>query len=264
MTDRTKTRSRRKMTENHSQNGYTLIEMVMVLVIIGIIATVGLNSLTAVNQTNRFEKTRAEVDRLAAAIVGDASLVSGGVRTDFGYVGDVGSLPPNLDALITNPGGYTTWNGPYHDDEFSVDGSSASFKLDAWGRAYAYSGGTTITSTGGTTTLTRNLAVSPDDLLHNAITVVVYDLDYTPPGTTYRDSLRVVLSYPDGTGGVTTSSVTPHSDGSALFDSIPIGIHLLRVVYIPTADTLQRKIVVNVGQDSYTEISLADTLWSGS
>ncbi|MCD6248706.1 MAG: prepilin-type N-terminal cleavage/methylation domain-containing protein [candidate division Zixibacteria bacterium] len=252
------------MTEEQSQNGYTLIELILVLVIIGIITTVGLNSLTEVNQTNRFEETRFEMDRLAAAIVGDPSLVSGGVRTDFGYVGDVGSLPLNLNALTTNPGGYATWSGPYYGDEFSTDGSSASFKLDAWGRAYTYSGGTTITSTGGATTLTRNLAINTDDLLNNNVTVVVYDLDHTPPGATYRDSVRVVLSYPNGGGSVTNSSVTPRSDGSAFFDSIPIGIHLVRIVYVPTADTLQRKIVVNVGQDSYAEISLADTLWSGN
>ncbi len=236
----------------------------MVLVIIGIIATVGLNSLTTASHTSRFKETRSEMDRLATAITGDQSLVSGGARTDFGYVGDVGSLPPNLDALIANPGGYATWNGPYFGDEFSTDGSSATFKLDAWGKAYTYSGGTTITSTGGATTLTRDLAASTGDLLHNDVTVVVYDLDQTPPGATYRDSVRVVLSYPNGTGSVTSSSIAPRSDGSAIFDSIPIGIHLVRVVYIPDTDTLQRKIVVNVGQDSYTEISLADTLWSGN
>ena len=252
------------MTEKQPQNGYTLIEMVLVLVIIGIIATVGLNSLTAVIQTNRFEETRFEMDRLAAAIVGDPSLVSAGVRTDFGYVGDIGGLPPNLDALITNPGGYATWDGPYYGDEFSTDGSSSAFKLDAWGRAYTYSGGTTITSTGGATTLTRDLAVSTGDLLYNDVTVVVYDLDRTPPGAIYRDSLRVVLSYPNGAGSVATASVIPRPDGLALFDSIPVGTHLLRIVYLPTADTLRRKIAVNVGQDSYAEVSLADTLWSGN
>lgn len=252
------------MTKKQSQNGYTLIEMVLVLVIIGIIATVGLNSLTAVNQTNRIEQTRAELDRLAVALVGNRALVSSGVRTDFGYVGDVGSLPPNLDALISNPGGYATWKGPYYGDEFSIDGSSSTFKLDAWGKAYTYSGGPTITSTGGATPLTRNLAVSAGDLLYNDVTIVVYDLDRTPPGATYRDSVRVVLSYPNGAGSVTNASIIPRADGSALFDSIPVGIHLLRVVYLPTTDTLRRKVIVNVGQNSYSEISLADTLWSGS
>ncbi len=252
------------MTGRRLQNGYTLIEMVLVLVIIGIIATVGLNSLTAVNRTARFEETRTEMDRLADAIVGDPSMVSGGARCDFGYVGDVGSLPPNLDALVSNPGGYATWKGPYIGDEFSPDGSSSSFKFDAWGRAYTYSGGTTITSNGGAGSLTRDLAVGLDDLLYNDVTVVVYDLDRTPPGATYRDSVRVVLSYPNGTGSVTTASVNPRSDGSVFFDSIPIGLHLLRVVYLPTSDTLRRRILVNVGQDSYAEISLADTLWSGN
>jgi prepilin-type N-terminal cleavage/methylation domain-containing protein len=251
------------MIKRQSQNGYTLIEMVLVLVIIGIIASVGLGSLTAANKSRRIEETRLEMDRLATALVGDPSIVSAGARTDFGYVGDVGSLPLSLDALIANPGGYTTWKGPYHGDEFSTDGSSSSFKLDAWGRAYIYSGGTTITSSGGATVLTRNLAGDLDDLLGNNVTVVVYDLDRTPPGATFRDSVRVVLSYPNGSGGVALASVIPRSDGTAIFDAIPIGSHRLRVVYLPTADTLQRNIVVNVGENCYTEISLADTLWSG-
>jgi len=134
------------MARRRSQKGYTLIEMVLVLVIIATIATVGLKSLTAVHQTSRFEETRQELDRLAAAIVGDPSFVSGGSRTDFGYVGDVGSLPPNLDALVTNPGGYATWDGPYLGDDFSTDGSSSTFKIDAWGAAYSYSGGVTVAS----------------------------------------------------------------------------------------------------------------------
>lgn len=252
------------MAAKQTQDGYTLIEMVLVLVIVGIIATVGLNSLTAVNETNRFEQTRAELDRLAVAIAGDPALVSGGVRSDFGYLGDVGALPPNLDALISNPGGYATWEGPYYSDEFSTDGSSSEFKLDAWGRAYSYSGGRTISSTGGSVTLTRELASSTDDLLRNRLRVVVYDLDRTPPGPTYRDSVRVVLNYPNGAGGMATRAAYPGSDGLASFDSIPVGIHSLRIIYVPTVDTLQRRIVVNVGEDSYTEISLADTLWSGS
>jgi len=256
--------SLKKMARRRSQKGYTLIEMVLVLVIIATIATVGLKSLTAVHQTSRFEETRQELDRLAAAIVGDPSFVSGGSRTDFGYVGDVGSLPPNLDALVTNPGGYATWDGPYLGDDFSTDGSSSTFKIDAWGAAYSYSGGVTVASTGGATGLTRKLANAMDDLLYNNLSAVVTDLNRTPPGTTYQDSVRLVLTYPDGAGGLAIEVMNPRTDGLVQFDSIPIGIHELRVVYIPTSDTLTRKVVVNPGNHAYTEISLAEDVWSGS
>ncbi len=190
-----------KMAETRLQNGYTLIEMILVLVIIGIIFTVGMKSLTAVNETARTEETRREMERLAYAITGDPSMVAGGSQVDFGYVGDVGNLPPNLDALVANPGGYATWNGPYLGDDFSTDGSSSTFKIDAWGTVYSYSGGTTISSTGGPTAMTRELANSIGDLLYNRLTAVVTDLDRTPPGSTYRDSVRLVLTYPNGAGG---------------------------------------------------------------
>ena len=70
----------------------------------------------------RTETTIARMDMLARAIAGDPNLISGGVRSDFGYVGDVGALPSNLDQLVTNPG-YSTWGGPYVRDEYSAGAS---------------------------------------------------------------------------------------------------------------------------------------------
>ncbi|MCX6835333.1 MAG: prepilin-type N-terminal cleavage/methylation domain-containing protein [candidate division Zixibacteria bacterium] len=248
----------------HSCQGYTLIELALVLVIIGVLASVGLKSLGAISQTTRIEETRQEMERLACAIAGNTSLVSGGSRTDFGYVGDVGSLPPNLDALVTNPGGYATWDGPYLVDAFTSGGANTEFKYNAWGIAYTYSGGNSITSSGGGLTLTKQLANSTSDLLRNQVRVVVTDLDHTPPGTTYSDSVRFVLSVPNGTGSYVNRSQTPRDDGLVSFDSVPIGIHELRLIYLPTADTLLRKVAVYPGENSYLEISLAENIWSGS
>ena len=61
---------------------------------------------------------RLDADRLAHAVAGDPDLVAGGTRSDFGYVGDIGALPSDWDDLVTNPG-YSTWNGPYVQDEFA-------------------------------------------------------------------------------------------------------------------------------------------------
>lgn len=246
-----------------SKTGYSLIELVVVILIIGIITSIAIRSLRSTNETARTEQTKKELDQLASAIAGNPQLVSGGVRTDFGYVGDIGSMPPNLDVLVQNPGGYSTWDGPYiHDDFYPQDTSSETeFKIDAWGTAYVYGGGPTITSTGGGTSITREIASSLDHLLRNRVSAVVTDLDNTPPGEMYKDSVAFLLTYPNGSGSMTTRTRYPATDGFVRFDSIPIGSHRMQVVYTPANDTLTHMVNVKPGQDCYTTVSLYDNLW---
>lgn len=243
--------------------GYSLIELVVVIVIVGIIATVGIRSLHSAGETAKAEETKKELDQLAWAVAGRPDLRSGGQRIDFGYVGDVGSLPPNLDALVTNPGGYTTWAGPYIRDEFQLTDTSASseFKADAWGDAYTYSGGIMISSTGSGSTITRQIASSVDDLLRNTVSTVITDLDHTPPGNLYRDSVSVVLTYPDGAGALTTRTQNPSANGYVIFDSIPIGSHQLQIVYVPDNDTLRRRVMVEPGSACFVEVNLFKDAW---
>ncbi|MBD3332884.1 prepilin-type N-terminal cleavage/methylation domain-containing protein, partial [candidate division GN15 bacterium] len=54
-----------------STSGFTLMELVIVIVVMGIIATVALRSMEAPIANARFESTRAEMDQLATAIVGN-------------------------------------------------------------------------------------------------------------------------------------------------------------------------------------------------
>ncbi|MFQ6007620.1 MAG: prepilin-type N-terminal cleavage/methylation domain-containing protein [Candidatus Zixiibacteriota bacterium] len=245
-----------------TNDGYSLFELILVIIILGIITSVAIRSLRTAHNTARVERTKKELDQLAWAIAGNPKLVSGGIRTDFGYVGDVGAMPPNLDALVSNPG-YSTWDGPYiRDDFYPYDTSSETeFKIDAWGTTYSYSGGATISSTGSGSTITRKIANSLDDLLRNTVSAVVTDLDNTPPGTTYRDSVKILLTYPDGVGSMTTLARYPGADGFVSFDSIPIGNHQLQVVYTPNSDTLTRVVSVEPGDGSYTTVSLSENLW---
>jgi prepilin-type N-terminal cleavage/methylation domain-containing protein len=240
--------------------GYTFVEVIVVIIIIGILAAVASKTIGSAGDLARFEKTRALMDNLARALAGDPELVSGGVRTDFGYIGDVGALPTGWDDLITNPGSFSTWHGPYIRDKFSSGGAAVYFKRDAWGSTLS-APSAAFSSTGGPETITRQIAGSIDDLLNNRVAVVLTDLGFTPPGADYKDSVRLVLTYPNGTGGYRTRTVTPDANGAAVFDSIPIGIHTLRMVYIPDNDTLTRKINVNPGQDYYTEIQYYSDLW---
>ncbi|HUV31614.1 MAG TPA: prepilin-type N-terminal cleavage/methylation domain-containing protein [Acidobacteriota bacterium] len=241
-------------------NGYSLIELIAALIIIAVMVTIALKSLGTVTDTARMEQTRKSLSGLADAVVGNPELLSNGARTDYGYVGDVGALPPDLDALASNPGSYTTWNGPYIQRDFTLGGSADNFKTDAWGKPYSYTG-LAIISSGGGTTLTRQLANSVDDLLFNRVLCSITDLDHTPPGNAYRDSIRCVLVCPDGAGALSSRILSVDPDGSVAFDSVPIGIHPLIVVFTPTADTLRRDISLAPGQDYFAELAYGDNYW---
>ncbi len=244
-----------------SNSGYSLIEMVVVIIIIGILAAVVMKSLSKATEVSRTEETKKEMELLSYAISGNPNLISNGRRTDFGYVGDIGALPANWDALVTNPGGYASWNGPYIKDEFASGAGDVEFKLDAWGQQYSSPVSINITSTGGGFSITRKIANSTDNLFANSIYAVITDLDNSSPGATFRDSVRFLITIPDGSGSYIVKSGTPGGDGFCHIDSIPIGNHLFQTVYIPNNDTLTRRVCVNPGQDLYLNLSYFADVW---
>lgn len=238
--------------------GFTFVELMIAIVISGILVTVAMKSLLGIYGTAKTEETKQEMESLAYAIVGNPSVSNNGVRADFGYVGDVGSLPPNLDALYTNPGGYATWKGPYVSNRFTQ--TSDDYKRDAWGSLYEYTGGITLKSTGGGDMI-RPIAGSISELLLNSITGTVCDIDGTPPGPTYKDSLTVMLIHPNGAGALRTRTATVDAAGYFSVDSVPVGNQDLKVVYRPLNDTLPR--VVSVAPNSAPAIAcrFGSDLW---
>jgi prepilin-type N-terminal cleavage/methylation domain-containing protein len=242
---------------NHrSEKAFTLIEVVIVIVLIGVIATVATRKMSATLETARMERTLKEMDQFTRAIVGDPELQSNGARTDFGYVGDVGSLPPNLDALRLNPGGYATWNGPYVTEGLDA----ASFGKDAWGSNYIYND-TLLRSVGSGTTIDRLLAANSDMLLNNSVAGFIVDANNEPPGSTYRDSVLVLLTYPDGSGGTATIAVNPSRKGNFVFTNIPIGNHTLRVIYLPQTDTVTWDVGVRPAGEVKLALAFPADLW---
>ncbi len=119
--------------------GFTMGEMVIVLAVIAILAA--MIAPLAVNQITqaRYDACREELQIIKQGIAGDPSLIEGGIRSSFGYIGDIGLIPASLQELVINPGlqdwqpvgapSYLSWGwrGPY-----------VSEVTDSWGRPYAY------------------------------------------------------------------------------------------------------------------------------
>src|SRR5512137_2401815 len=93
--------------------GFTLMELLVVLLIIGILSTVALRTMDTVRDRSLFDQTAAEMQQIVKAITGDPSLISEGRRTDFGFYGDMGRLPDSLPELVRNTSNSPRWHGPY-------------------------------------------------------------------------------------------------------------------------------------------------------
>jgi prepilin-type N-terminal cleavage/methylation domain-containing protein len=222
--------------------GMSLIELLVVVVVVGILTSVAMTSLTVSVEDMKRVRTERELDALAKSVVGDPSETTDGRRSNFGYVGDVGSFPPNLAALAVNPGGYSTWKGPYLPAGIAQD--TDGYKYDEWGKAYTYSGGLTITSSGNGTPMIKKLADATSDYLLNQFVGVVKDNNDSLPGAIKRDSVSIKVTIPNGAGGSTTKSYKPDASGQFTLDSVPAGKRPLLVIYTPQNDTITRMITV--------------------
>jgi prepilin-type N-terminal cleavage/methylation domain-containing protein len=83
-----------------SQRGFTLLELLMVIVIMSAVAWVSLGMMSTSTDQVRFEDTRNRLQAIRRAIIGDTSRTVNGGPELRGYVADMGILPENLNALL--------------------------------------------------------------------------------------------------------------------------------------------------------------------
>jgi type II secretory pathway pseudopilin PulG len=149
---------RHKLAVRLDQGGFTLIELVIIIVTLGILAAVAVPKFMDMANSSRINATRQEMASLRKAIVGDPSAVAGGAYVDRGFEGDVGLVPDRLQDLVVrpdtipyyNPLTRLGWNGPY------IDSAGTAYLADAWGNPYIYlPGSRQIASTGGGTDTIR-------------------------------------------------------------------------------------------------------------
>ena len=94
--------------------GFTLIEVLLVVVIIGILVGVAIPRLGGRVRQAEIARARADIQSIGLAL-----------RM---YELDIGEYPSTLEALVSNPGA-RNWNGPY------IEGG---LPADPWGNKYVY------------------------------------------------------------------------------------------------------------------------------
>lgn len=112
-------RVRGRAGRSPAEAGFTLLELMVVLTILGLLAFVAAPPFLRYLSQGRTEATRIQIQSLASAL-------------DL-YAFDVGRYPTaqeGLAALVARPGGAANWNGPYVKRPEMLN--------DPWGHAYRY------------------------------------------------------------------------------------------------------------------------------
>lgn len=102
-----------------SRSGFTLIELMVVLLILAMLATIAAPRVTKYLGKAKSQTARVQVEALSAAV--DA------------FVVDVGRPPSDaegLQSLLSAPSDLSAWDGPYIKKAASL--------VDPWGRPYRY------------------------------------------------------------------------------------------------------------------------------
>lgn len=109
----------RKHSYGESRRGFTLVELLLVLVILGILAGIVLPKFSGTSQRSRIVATQTQISAFKTAL--------------NAYDVDMGGFPKGkngLAALIQRPRNVQNWHGPYLDND--------SIPKDPWGFDYIY------------------------------------------------------------------------------------------------------------------------------
>ena len=109
--------NRRKVYTEHKnrQRGFTLVELLLVLVILALIAGLVLPGIIGKAESAKAKAASSQISRISMSV-------------ESFYL-DTGSTPSDLDELVNSPAGVAGWNGPYIKN---------SLLKDPWGQPYRY------------------------------------------------------------------------------------------------------------------------------
>ncbi len=100
---------------NKGQRGFTLVELLLVLVILALIAGLVLPGIIGKAESAKAKAASSQISRISMSV-------------ESFYL-DTGNTPSSLEELVNEPSGVTGWNGPYIKN---------TLLNDPWGQAYKY------------------------------------------------------------------------------------------------------------------------------
>jgi type II secretory pathway pseudopilin PulG len=236
--------------------GFTLIEIIVIVSIIAILAAAVTPAVVQQLLDTRVSSTRDELETLYQGMVGDPA------QSRFGFVGDIGRLPDDLDELVQRSGlpNYSTgnvrgvgmgWRGPY----VNAGTSANDYRTDAFNRPYTLNNGQ-VRSAGpdGVVNNADDLVYPPSaPIVTGSVSVTIKTI---VSGKTIVDpnGYRVELFYADDGD---EDDVRDNSDPFN-FNNVHMGIHAVRVVKTsnPGSGTVvaQDTIVVRPGSTTAVEL----------
>jgi len=98
------------------QRGFTLVELLLVLVILALIAGLVLPGIIGKAESAKAKAASSQISRISMSVES--------------YYLDTGNVPSSLEELVNKPSGTSGWNGPYIKN---------SLLKDPWGKPYKYS-----------------------------------------------------------------------------------------------------------------------------
>ena len=101
--------------QNSDQRGFTLVELLLVLVILALIAGLVLPGIIGKAESAKAKAASSQISRISMSV-------------ESFYL-DTGNTPSSLDELVSQPSGVTGWNGPYIKN---------SLLNDPWGQPYKF------------------------------------------------------------------------------------------------------------------------------
>lgn len=106
---------RYRKTQNGGQRGFTLVELLLVLVILALIAGLVLPGIIGKAESAKAKAASSQISRISMSV-------------ESFYL-DTGNTPSSLEELVDEPAGLSGWNGPYIKN---------SLLKDPWGQDYQY------------------------------------------------------------------------------------------------------------------------------
>lgn len=105
--------------KRQSQSAFTLVEILLVVVIIGVLAALVIPKIAGTGERARVTAAQADI--------------KGGIKSALGqYEVDCGFYPKSLQDLIQQPANVNNWHGPY------FDSTPPTVPIDPWGHPYVY------------------------------------------------------------------------------------------------------------------------------